>query len=76
MAQQTEHKTRIKATARVLVYGEGKKPNVDEPDEIIQGKEHILQYEPSLNRWRDEKTGRFTKSIKGVKHYGLDKRSV
>jgi len=72
MSRQSKQRTRIKATARVLVYSKGKNLGEDEPDEIIEGKERILRYEPDIDKWRDEKTGRFTKSIKGVKHYGFD----
>lgn len=59
MPKQTKHKARIKVNRRVLVYGEGKTPGVDEPDEIKEGKESILQYEPSIERWRNEETGKF-----------------
>jgi hypothetical protein len=70
-------KSQIKAkvSGRVLVYGEGKTPGVDEPDEIKEGKEQILQYEPSIDRWRNEETGRFAQ-LTGGKPNGFNKRGV
>lgn len=57
---ETKHKAIVKATPRVLVYGDGKIPGKDPPDEIKQGKERILEYDAKLGAWRDTETGRFS----------------
>ena len=41
-----KHKVRIKVSPRVLIFNEGKDPKVDTPDEIIEGEETILDYDP------------------------------
>ena len=40
MAEATAE-TKVKVTHRVLVYGDGKTPGVDEPDEVHEGGETI-----------------------------------
>mgnify|MGYP000698108656 CR=1 FL=1 len=40
MAEATAE-TKVKVTRRVLVYGDGKMPGVDEPDEVYEGGETI-----------------------------------
>ena len=50
-----KHKVRIKVSPRVLIFNEGKDSKVDTPDEIIEGEETILDYDPGTGRYRNER---------------------
>lgn len=53
---------RVTKTARIREFTPDQNPETDEPSRIIAGKTHSYVFEPNLQQWRNEETGRFTKA--------------